>query len=207
MTWKPTSDAIGHDALQHRWRPLGNVYLCPPWNLIPLALQKYSTIQDRYIKWATARGVDALAPQPEQLLNWLASGVSINNWSSGTVQAYKAAVIHMSHDDLFLCPVKTLSEYLRRIQEYEITVAHPKDSSIQYRPLIRDTRDFNKPIGAEHISKHISNISRLISLPTDAKMPKARAIGSTAAIKQGATVDDVVVHGNWSSSILFDKFY
>lgn len=40
MTWKPTRGAIGHDALQHLWKPLGNTYLCPPWNLIPLALQK-----------------------------------------------------------------------------------------------------------------------------------------------------------------------
>jgi hypothetical protein len=40
MTWKPSPGAVGHDALQHLWRPLGNVYLCPPWNLIPLVLQK-----------------------------------------------------------------------------------------------------------------------------------------------------------------------
>ncbi|OAQ22192.1 hypothetical protein K457DRAFT_85158, partial [Linnemannia elongata AG-77] len=36
---------------------------------------------------------------------------------------------------------------------------------------------------------------------------KARAIGPTEAIKKGARVDDVVVHGNWSSSIIFDRFY
>lgn len=283
--------------------------------------QQYASIQDRYISWATNRGVDAMVPQPEQLLNWLASGISINKWTSGTVQLYKAAIINMyeeksaftdpdfqhffqalrhreirhtkeldidltpvldhfrqqgpnenlailpltqklcwllgtcgflrpndiqcidlsnnrfhlhqistvlpimipketrggnricryttisSHDDLLLCPIKALSEYLQRIQGHEITVAHPKDASIQYSPLIRDTRDISKPIGTERISKHISNISRLIALPADAKMPKARAIGSTAAIKKGATVDDVVTHGHWSSSILFDQFY
>ncbi|KAG0202432.1 hypothetical protein BGX28_005035, partial [Mortierella sp. GBA30] len=73
--------------------------------------------------------------------------------------------------------------------------------------LSRDARDFNKPIGAERISKHISSLSALSSLPKDAKLPNARAIGSTAAIKQGASVDDVVVQGHWSSSILFDQFY
>lgn len=55
--------------------------------------------------------------------------------------------------------------------------------------------------------RYIASISQRLSLPTNTKIPKARAIGSTAAIKQGASVDDVVVHGNWSSSILFDKFY
>ncbi|KAF9978666.1 hypothetical protein BGZ75_009940 [Mortierella antarctica] len=182
MTWKPTPGAIGHDVLQHLWKPLGNAYLCPPWNLIPLALQKikqerikativtphwpsahhlsqflvieyyrhqethrtfwrrtrtplvilrledkrrrlmakawdpatasiifrspsmkrrlkqYAATQDRYIKWAVGRGVDPMEPQPSQLLNWLASGVVLNKWTSGTVSAYKAAVIHMYED-------------------------------------------------------------------------------------------------------------
>ncbi|KAI7825642.1 hypothetical protein BC939DRAFT_395857 [Gamsiella multidivaricata] len=112
-----------------------------------------------------------------------------------------------SHDDTLLCPVKTLTEYLRRIQGHDIDVPHPKDASIRYRPLLRDVRDPSRHVGAERISNHIAFISRKLNLPKDAKLPKARAIGSTAAIKQGARVDDVVVHGNWSSSVLFDKFY
>jgi hypothetical protein len=40
MTWKPSPGAIGYDALQHDWRSLGNIYICPPWNLLPLILQK-----------------------------------------------------------------------------------------------------------------------------------------------------------------------
>ncbi|KAG0355639.1 hypothetical protein BGZ54_001062 [Gamsiella multidivaricata] len=260
-----------------------------------------------------------MEPQPAQLLNWLASGVSINNWSSATVEAYKSAIVHMyddkssfndpdfqqfflalrrreikhtkelnidikpvvdyfrqqgeneslstvvltqklcwllgtcgflrpndimcidlsndkfhldritavlpilipketrggnricryttvkSHDDTLLCPVKTLTEYLRRIQGHDIDVPHPKDASIRYRPLLRDVRDPSRHVGAERISNHIAFISRKLNLPKDAKLPKARAIGSTAAIKQGARVDDVVVHGNWSSSVLFDN--
>jgi hypothetical protein len=283
--------------------------------------RQYEPIQDRYISWATNRGVDPLVPQPSQLLNWLASGISIGKWTPGTVLAYKAAVIHMYEDksafsdpdfaqffkvlryqdikhlknldldltpvlehlrsqgpnegldlltltqklcwllgicgflrpsdiqcidlsnnrfqlqevsailpillpketrggsrickyttiknvdDHLVCPLKTLKEYIRRIEEHTSTVAHPKDPSIQYQPLIRDVRDLNKPIGSERISKHISGLSRLIHLPPGAKLPKARAIGSTAAMKKGAKVEDVVTHGNWSSSILFDQFY
>jgi len=40
MTWKPHPQAIGQDALRHQWSPLGNLYLCPPWNMIPRVLQK-----------------------------------------------------------------------------------------------------------------------------------------------------------------------
>ncbi|KAF9369444.1 hypothetical protein CPB97_003591, partial [Podila verticillata] len=90
---------------------------------------------------------------------------------------------------------------------HHIEVEHPKDPSIKYCPLMRNLRDPSKHIGAQHISKHITAISQHLCLPKGTKIPKARAIGSTAAIKQGASVDDVVVHGNWSSSIIFDKFY
>jgi len=283
--------------------------------------RSYARVQDRYIQWATARGVDAMEPQPAQLLNWLASGVSINNWSSTTVSSYKVAVIQMyedktsfddpdfnlffktlrrrqikhtkelnidikpvvdyllglgpneglsisdltkklcwllgtcgflrpndiecidlsnnkfrvdrvaailpimipketrggmrvcryttvkGHEDPLLCPVKALSEYLRRIEGHDDTFPHPKDPTVQYRPLIRDVRDMSRPVVTDTISNHIASISGKLALPDGEKLPRARALGSTAAIQQGASVDDVVVHGNWSSSVLFDKFY
>ncbi|KAK3816524.1 MAG: hypothetical protein J3Q66DRAFT_260524, partial [Benniella sp.] len=43
--------------------------------------------------------------------------------------------------------------------------------------------------------------------PDSEKLPRAHTLGSTAAIQQGASVDGVLVHGNWSSSVLFDKLY
>ncbi|KAI7816400.1 hypothetical protein BC939DRAFT_533591 [Gamsiella multidivaricata] len=88
-----------------------------------------------------------------------------------------------SHDDILLCPVNTLTEYLRRIQGHDFDVHHPKYASIRYRPLLRDVRDPSRHVGAERISNHIAFISRKLNLPKDAKLPKARAIGSTAAIK------------------------
>ncbi|KAF9580166.1 hypothetical protein BGW38_003301, partial [Lunasporangiospora selenospora] len=68
-------------------------------------------------------------------------------------------------------------------------------------------RDLRRPKGSERISNRISSASRKPQLPQGTKLLKARAIGSTDAIQQGARVDDVVVHGNWSSSVLFDKLY
>lgn len=40
MTWKPHPAALATDALRHSWKTLGNLYLCPPWNLIPQVLQR-----------------------------------------------------------------------------------------------------------------------------------------------------------------------
>jgi hypothetical protein len=281
-------------------------------------LQAYKNVQDRYIKWALARGVDPMKPNPPQLLNWLAAGVTISDWSPGTVENYRAAIIYMyddkssfrdadfqsffkairarhvrevkelnidiqpaldhlrnqgpnkdlsmsaltkklcwllgicgfmrpsdieyinlahkkfeltesqcvlpvvrpketrngqpihkcitikCHDDPLLCPVQTMTEYLHRIHDHKIMVPHPKNKTELYRPLIRDVRFPKKPVGNDTISNHIASITELLSLPENAK---ARAIGPTEAIKKGARVDDVVVHGNWSSSIIFDRFY
>jgi len=61
-------------------------------------LRQYTATQDRYIKWAVGCGVDPMEPQPSQLLNWLASGIAISQWTAGTVDAYKAAIIHMYED-------------------------------------------------------------------------------------------------------------
>jgi len=40
MTWKPQETAINFDALQRPWTGLGNLYLCPPWNLLAQSLHK-----------------------------------------------------------------------------------------------------------------------------------------------------------------------
>lgn len=40
MSWKPCSRAMAWDAMQQSWKNLGHIYCCPPWNLIPVVLQK-----------------------------------------------------------------------------------------------------------------------------------------------------------------------
>ncbi|KAK3804557.1 MAG: hypothetical protein J3R72DRAFT_500048 [Linnemannia gamsii] len=82
---------------------------------------------------------------------------------------------------------------------------HPSTvEMVLYRPLVRDIRFPNKSVKSDTISNHIAYITELLSLPESTKV---RAIGPTEAIKNGARVDDVVVHGNWSSSTIFDRFY
>lgn len=40
ISWKPHPQALTYDAMRHKWASLGNMYLCPPWNLIPRIIQK-----------------------------------------------------------------------------------------------------------------------------------------------------------------------
>jgi hypothetical protein len=283
--------------------------------------QKYSTIQQRYINWATEQKIDPLTPQPAQLLNWLALGISKYNWTSATVMSYKSAIISLyddktsffdedflhffqairrreisfekainfdikpvidhlhslgtnsdlttlqltqklcwllgtcgllrandimcinindekfqlsdnsvtlpillpketrggkrickyipikSHNDPLLCPINALREYMNRIKDHPLVLPHPKDESVTYGPLLRDVRNLTKPIGSERISKHMKEISSHLVLPKNTKIPKARAIGSTTAITNGASVDDVVTQGHWSSAGMLSRFY
>ncbi|KAG1170988.1 hypothetical protein G6F46_000873 [Rhizopus delemar] len=45
------------------------------------------------------------------------------------------------------------------------------------------------------------------SRPSGAPLPKARDLEATLAAQAGVAVDDIVVHGNWSSKALFEQFY
>ncbi|KAF9539339.1 hypothetical protein EC957_005529 [Mortierella hygrophila] len=106
-----------------------------------------------------------------------------------------------SHEDPLLCPVRTITEYLRRLEGHEIMVPHHKDESVLHRPLIRDVRLPRTPVTSQTIGNHIAAITDLLGLPP------TRATGPTEAIKKGALVDNVVVHGNWSSSMIVNNYY
>jgi hypothetical protein len=40
VAWKPDPQAMATDALQMTWQHLGRLYICPPWNLLPLIVQR-----------------------------------------------------------------------------------------------------------------------------------------------------------------------
>ncbi|KAG0354383.1 hypothetical protein BGZ54_001675 [Gamsiella multidivaricata] len=195
----------------------------------------YLSIQDRYIKWTTAREMDAMEPQPVQLLNWITSGfflalrrreikhtkesniditpaidyfrqqgqneglnritsilpILIPKKTRGGNRICEYTTIK-SHDDPFLCPVKTLTEYLRRIQGHDIDVLHPKDPLILYRPLLRDAKDPGRYIGAECISDQSPpsvesspcqrTLSYLRLAPLDPRPPSSKAHVLTALL-------------------------
>ncbi|KAI1290595.1 hypothetical protein EDD11_009174, partial [Mortierella claussenii] len=96
-------------------------------------LKQYATTQDRYIKWAVERGVDPMEPQPAQLLNWLASGVALNNWTSGTVDAYKSAIIHM-YEDKTPFDDPDFQQFFQALRRREIK--HTKELDIDIQPVV-----------------------------------------------------------------------
>ena len=40
FSWLPDARAMGTDALKQAWTGLGNLYICPPWNIIPRILSR-----------------------------------------------------------------------------------------------------------------------------------------------------------------------
>ncbi|KAF8958534.1 hypothetical protein BGZ46_001946 [Entomortierella lignicola] len=111
------------------------------------------------------------------------------------------------HENPLLCPVATFAAYLTRIKDSACVVKHPKNPNTQYTPLIRDCRDFTVPVGSDTISNHAQVIANLVPRQPGTSRTRGRATGATAAFQGGAPVADIVAHANWSSSILFDKYY
>ncbi|KAF9158583.1 hypothetical protein BGX20_003329 [Mortierella sp. AD010] len=111
------------------------------------------------------------------------------------------------HENRLLCPVATFAAYLSRIKDSKCVVDHPKYCKTKYTPLVRDCRDFTKPVGSDAISNHAQVIADLVPRQPGTSRTRGRATGATAAFQGGAPVGDIVAHANWSSSILFDKYY
>ncbi|OMH80181.1 hypothetical protein AX774_g6389 [Zancudomyces culisetae] len=106
----------------------------------------------------------------------------------------KVSIIH-AHSDYKLCPVVTYRAYKKRIATFPSVANHPILDGVQLHYLIRNLKYNDKHIGAQRISKHINSLMSLLQLPESAKLPKARAFGSTRATKLGATYDDVIAQG------------
>ncbi|KAF9992421.1 hypothetical protein BGZ80_008557, partial [Entomortierella chlamydospora] len=74
-------------------------------------------------------------------------------------QRIEKTVAIRPNDDEKLCPVAAYSCYLTRIADYPLVIPHPKDGSIKYAPLLRNSRHLNKPLSAETISNQMDTIS------------------------------------------------
>ncbi|KAI7847263.1 hypothetical protein BDC45DRAFT_452073 [Circinella umbellata] len=113
------------------------------------------------------------------------------------------------HSNKLLCPVQTYTDYKIRFCQGVCRRSYPIPNGpckYVYR-LVRAVHNHDIPIGAERISNHIKHIIDLIPRPQGIARPKARALGSTAAVEAGASLEDFMVHGSWMSSSVFDTFY
>ncbi|OAD78744.1 hypothetical protein PHYBLDRAFT_163835 [Phycomyces blakesleeanus NRRL 1555(-)] len=111
------------------------------------------------------------------------------------------------HEDPLLCPVATYLAYKSNIAFSVCVRPHPVLSQVTLQRLVRDVRNYDRPIGSERISKHIQFLMEKIPRPSGVLLPKARALGPTLALASGASVEDILVHGSWASSAVFDTFY
>jgi hypothetical protein len=112
-----------------------------------------------------------------------------------------------AHPDNLLCPVAAFHAYHSRFAHRPCVFPHPVLPHLSIAYLIRDVRDPFKPIKAERIGKHINSIMELLPMSPGMRKLKARALGSTRALRQGASVNDVVSHGGWSTKDIFNNFY
>ncbi|OAD72267.1 hypothetical protein PHYBLDRAFT_146470 [Phycomyces blakesleeanus NRRL 1555(-)] len=86
------------------------------------------------------------------------------------------------HEDPLLCPIATYLAYKSNIAFSVCVRPHPVLSQVTLQRL-------------------------KIPRPSGALLPKARTLGPTLALASGASVEDILVHGSWDSSAVFDTFY
>ncbi|KAL9536717.1 hypothetical protein MBANPS3_012424 [Mucor bainieri] len=115
------------------------------------------------------------------------------------------------HPDPSLCPIRTYVAYTQRIATTPCVGPHPTRPSRQLDFLIRSLHDFKVAVGPQTIGRHVRSILALVEVDNRAHSSsrplRARAVGSTNSVLHGASVDDILAHGSWSSSSIFDNFY
>jgi hypothetical protein len=122
-------------------------------------------------------------------------------------QRIQKQIIIRQHGDPQLLPVAALQSYLSRHAHRPCRFPHPALPHVSMHYLLRDIRDCHRAVYAQRISNHIKSVMSL--LPTSGQSGRlcARAMGSTRARLAGASVDDVVTHGNWSNQRIYNTFY
>lgn len=122
-------------------------------------------------------------------------------------QRIQKEIIIRQHDDPLLCPVAALQSYLSRHAHHPCRFPHPALPHVSIHYLLRDVRDCHRPVYAQRISNHIKSVMSLLPTTRQSGRIRARALGSTRALLAGASVDDVVTHGNWSNQNIYNTFY
>ncbi|KAI8136367.1 hypothetical protein BJV82DRAFT_676807 [Fennellomyces sp. T-0311] len=117
-------------------------------------------------------------------------------------------VVVRRHPTALYCPVAAYTAYCTRLANTPCYCRHPTLSSVTINALVRSLRKPTDPIGSQAISKIIQTIMALIpQAPGQSRPISGCALGSTRAARAGASVNDIVLQGHWSSQAIFNNFY
>ncbi|KAL9550035.1 hypothetical protein MBANPS3_004928 [Mucor bainieri] len=123
----------------------------------------------------------------------------------------RVTVIQQHTEPTILCPIRTYLAYTHCIATTPCVGPHPTRPSRQLDFLVRSLHDFKVAVGPQTIGRHVRSILAMVEVEnranTSSRPLRARAVGSTDSVLHGASVDDILAHGSWSSSSIFDNFY
>ncbi|CEP14855.1 hypothetical protein [Parasitella parasitica] len=124
---------------------------------------------------------------------------------------YVKSVIIRPHPNASLCPVLTYRAYLSRAASVVSIRSHPYRPQFLVNHVVRDVRSAALSVGGERVSHHVKSLMQYLSINgspwAEQPLPKARALGPTLAIRNGASTDEAVLQGAWSSRQVLDAFY
>ncbi|CEP10727.1 hypothetical protein [Parasitella parasitica] len=172
----------------------------------------------RFLRWFDAQSVSVEPLITILVVHYLAFGYHQSlQWSWSTKKRhgapYNKSVIFHSQPTIALCPVLAFKCYLTRLAGGPCMRSHPYRPQSTFNNLVRDIRSHTLSVGLECIRNHIKSLMQYFSLNVQSwsrqqVIPKTRALGPTLAIIQnGASPEDAVLHGAWSSPSVFEAFY
>ncbi|KAI8605320.1 hypothetical protein EDD21DRAFT_350118 [Dissophora ornata] len=194
-----------------------------------LKQQRYKRTQQHFQDWTRARNFDPSVPDIANILLGLYGFLrpsdiyGINIRHSRVINGLLAlhivipkerrrgyplerAVFISPHSDVVICPAAAYLAHCTQMFDHPLLTSRKK-SPIQYQPLVRWVDIPTKVMSAQRISSIIAGLTNFMDLPKATHRLKLRALGATLAVLGNISMDDIKVHGNWSSTAITDQFY
>ncbi|PVV01384.1 hypothetical protein BB560_004195 [Smittium megazygosporum] len=112
-----------------------------------------------------------------------------------------------SRSNPILCPVGAYKEYKEFTRTIIFKKHHPNRQEIELLILMRHSKDLQKALGVDSITRRIQTKSSFMPMPPNSNIPKDRALGSTLASASRIPSDNIVAHAFWSNYDVFNNHY
>ncbi|KAI9490454.1 hypothetical protein BDB00DRAFT_768881, partial [Zychaea mexicana] len=110
----------------------------------------------------------------------------------------KTLLIHPLVDNRSLCAVLA----------FKVLRDHPGASARPPEVLFVNSVKVESPLSCATIGAWLHRLlGRSAPVASSSGVPSVRSIASDLALKRGASLDDIITIGNWSSSTVFDQYY
>ena len=125
--------------------------------------------------------------------------------TSKTGKTLPKSIFHKFSEDMYLCPVTCLNQYLARSQDGRTVqdngLVHPNQVLLSHiKP--------HEPVSKPSIARWIKEVLKISGINIDIyKAHSTRSASTSKAGTLGVRIEDIIDQANWSNKSTFEKFY